>query len=102
MTEAEVEAIWGPPVLIGANPSRLDGKPIRMQPDEPGGWPHQRLPYEQCVLIKTEKCWWYDDDHVFWVYFDENGVVVKKSSPAINPPRSTFRRWWNRVREFFE
>jgi hypothetical protein len=102
MTEAEVEALWGSPALVHGDPTRFDGKPIRMQPDEHDRWPSERRPYEQCITIKTERCWWYDDEHVFWVYFDENDVVVNKSGVSINPPRSMLRQWLRRIRELLE
>jgi hypothetical protein len=102
MTEAEVEALWGPPALEHADPTGFDGKPIRMQPDERDGWTNPRLPYEQRIIIKIERSWWYDDEHVFWVFFDEADLVVTKSSPGINPPRSAIKRLLRRLRELFE
>lgn len=83
MTEAEVEMIYGPPLWTNTDPQTLIGTPvIRSSPD---GVP---------MTIKIEKAWWYDDHHVFWLYFDEKGIVVVIEPPTISPPRSSIQRWW--------
>lgn len=85
MTEAEVDAIYGPPIMTSTHHLTKDGRVIEWLPDAADAQP---------VTIETMKAWWYDGRHVFWVRFDETGILVEKELPNMSPPRSSIERWW--------
>ena len=92
MTEDEIECIWEPPAKVAFDPL-LDGKPLTWASDQHAG---------KRSTIKTIMWWWYDNEHVFEVYFDENAIAVYKSAPEISPPRSALGRLWRRIKELVE
>jgi hypothetical protein len=83
-TEAQVDTLFGPPFGIGTHePTPVMRNRLGI-PDQPDGQP----------VILMVKEWYYDDENIFEVYFDAQGIVVDKGGPAVAPPRSAIRRWW--------
>jgi len=90
-TEAEVDAMFGPPIqgktrVLTPEQARSRGLPAR-----PDGEP----------ITITEKLWWYDDDHIIELEIDERGIVICCRGPGAggHSPLNQRRR---RLRELFE
>jgi hypothetical protein len=83
-TEAEVEALVGPPVMTGTRLLTPEMARVRGLAEGPDG---------QAVTV-TLNYWWYDEHHIMETEVDDRGVVIRCHGPQISPPRSPILRYW--------
>src|SRR5437899_77483 len=72
-TEAEVEALFGPPVMTSQMPLTPDEAHLRGLAEGPDGQP----------VTVTVNYWWYDEHHIMETEVDDRGVIIRCRGPTI-------------------